>query len=56
MLKSEKNKNMFEDLSTMGKYIRIHLSTPSLVSGLYLPRSIKSYYEIRQYDPVGLVF
>lgn len=48
-VKSERNKSMFEDLWTMGKYIRIHPWTSNLVSAEedYLPRSIKSYYEVR---------
>ena len=32
LIKSEKNENMFEDLRTMGRYIRIYLWTSNLVS------------------------
>ena len=31
-IKSEKNENMFEDMRTMGRYIRIYLWTSDLVS------------------------
>ena len=54
-IKSEKTENMFEDLRTMGKYIRIYLWTSNLVSAKeeYIYQETLRAFKKLDRNPVG---
>ena len=57
-VKRERNKSMFEDLRTMGKYIRIHPWTSNLVSAkedCICQEALKAIMKLDR-NPVGSVF
>jgi len=57
-IKSEKNENMFEDMRTMGRYIRIYLWTSDLVSAKeeYICQEILRAFMKLDINPVGSDF